>query len=235
MKDAKVVTPSDMGDGIAWSETNKKFEAISQVFFTEREATVDLMINGVQLLFREVANSNRTMLATGVKFNDMWYGDAPDDTPATNPFTGQAISKPVPLTNNSFLQKTDLDEYQKKSDIDNRTIVRDETGKLQSQHLPTVLIAPFDAATSSITVETGTSNAVLFMSRKGMGTLKTIIGGVQGQIIYLRYVQGVEIEATNSIRLINGYASPTKLDSNKVSTFLCLAPSIWTEISRNFT
>lgn len=122
MKDVKVITPEDLGDGIVWNAQTQKYEAISQVFFTEREATVDLMINGMQLLFREVANSNRVMVVTGVNFNNKWYGDAPDNEQATNPFTGQPISAPVPL-DNLFLRKTDLD---------NKTVVINQDDKVES-------------------------------------------------------------------------------------------------------
>lgn len=110
MKDVKVITPEDLGDGIVWNDQTQKYEAVSQVFFTEREATVDLMINGMQLLFREVANSNRTMVVTGVNYNNVWYGDAPDNEQATNPFTGQPISAPEPLSN-VFLRQDDLTNY----------------------------------------------------------------------------------------------------------------------------
>lgn len=121
------------------------------------------------------------------------------------------------------------------NDLDNQTIIVRPDGKVAAQQPPIVHITPFNATDSSITVPTGATNAVLFMSRTATGTLRNIIGGVQGQIIYVRYVQGVGIQSTNSVRLIDGTPSPTALDGNKVSTFLCLAPSIWTEISRNFT
>lgn len=117
MADMKVVMPDDMGKGLSFNPTTQKFEAISQVAFTEREAVVDLMINGIQLLFREIANSNRTMVATGVRYNNVWYGDSPDDTPATNPFSGQPVTVLQPLTNDSFATKSDLDEFAKKADL----------------------------------------------------------------------------------------------------------------------
>ena len=90
-----------------------------------------------------------------------------------------------------------------------------------------VMNVAFDAANSKLVIPTTATNAVLFLTRTDTGTLETLEGGVQGQIIYLRYAQGVAIRNTSSIRLI--------LDGNKVSTFLCLAPNVWTEISRNFS
>lgn len=98
-----------------------------------------------------------------------------------------------------------------------------------------VMNVAFDAANSKLVIPTTATNAVLFLTRTDTGTLETLEGGVQGQIIYLRYAQGVAIRNTSSIRLIDGKASLTLLDSNKVSTFLCLAPNVWTEISRNFS
>ena len=82
---------------------------------------------------------------------------------------------------------------------------------------------------------TGATNAVLFLVGSDGGQLRTIVGGVQGQIIYLRYKVGITLVNTSSLRLINGAAPKKALDSNKVSTFLCLVPSVWTEISRNFS
>lgn len=107
MTDIKVVTPADMGASIALSGEGK-YEAISQVAFTEREATVDLLINGIQLLFRELANGNRDMVCTGVRHNDVWYGDAPDNEHAQNPFTGKAIlaPKPVAVNERKFIEIT---------------------------------------------------------------------------------------------------------------------------------
>lgn len=107
MTDIKVITPADMGASIALSGEGK-YEAISQVAFTEREATVDLLINGIQLLFRELANGNRDMVCTGIKHNDVWYGDAPDNETAQNPFTGKAIlaPKPVAVNERKFIEIT---------------------------------------------------------------------------------------------------------------------------------
>lgn len=93
-----LVTHQDMGDSIQLKE-NGKFEAVSQVFFTDREATLDMQINGMQLLFRELANGNRPMLCTGVYYQGTWYGDAPDAEPAKNPFTGEAVLQPKPMVN----------------------------------------------------------------------------------------------------------------------------------------
>ena len=93
-----LVTHQDMGDSIQLKE-NGKFEAVSQVFFTDREATVDLQLNGMQLIFRELANGNRPMLCTGVLYQGTWYGDAPDADPATNPFTGSPVLEPKPMVN----------------------------------------------------------------------------------------------------------------------------------------
>lgn len=120
-------------------------------------------------------------------------------------------------------------------DIDNRTIILNADNKLQAQQPPIVHDVPYSAAGQSVTVPTGATNAVLFLVGSDSGQLRNIIGGVQGQIIYLRYKVGVTLVNSSSIRLINAAAPNTALDSNKVSTFLCLAPSVWTEISRNFS
>lgn len=224
MADIKVVTPDDMGKSITLSGAGK-YEAISQVAFTEREATVDLPINGMKLIFRELANSNRDMVCTGIKYQGAWYGDAPDTETAQNPFTGAAVLQPQPITQSGLTW----------TDVDGTTVVRNAQGKLSSQQPPIVYNVAFDAAAKSITVPTGATNAVLFLTRADTGTLQNITGGVQGQIIYIRYANGITIENTNSVRLMNGKASPTALDSNKVSSFLCLAPGVWTELTRNFT
>jgi len=121
------------------------------------------------------------------------------------------------------------------SDLDNRTIILNAENKLQAQQPPIVHDVPYNATGQSVTVPTGATNAVLFLVGSDGGQLRTIVGGVQGQIIYLRYKVGVTLVNTSSLRLINGAAPNTALDSNKVSTFLCLAPSVWTEISRNFS
>lgn len=151
------------------------------------------------------------------------------------------------VTPDDFGDSIAIDRYTKKyevydylkliktSDLDNRTVVMGDDGKIRANFPPLAMNAPFDASDSSITVNTGSTNAVLFMTRTATGTLRNIKGGVQGQIIFVRYITGVSIQSTNSVRLINGTPSPTPLDSNKVSSFLCLAPGIWTELSRNFT
>ena len=120
-------------------------------------------------------------------------------------------------------------------DIDNRTIILNAESKLQAQQPPIVHDVPYNATGQSVTVPTGATNAVLYLVGSGGGQLRTIIGGVQGQLIYLRYKVGITLVNTSSMRLINGAAPKSTLDSNKVSTFLCLAPSVWTETSRNFS
>lgn len=120
-------------------------------------------------------------------------------------------------------------------DLDNRTIILNTESKLQAQQPPIVHVVPYNATGQSVTVPTGATNAVLFLGDSDSGQLRTIVGGVQGQVIYLRYKVGVTLVNTSSLRLINGVVPNTALDSNKVSTFLCLAPSVWTEISRNFS
>lgn len=99
-----LVTHQDMGESLQIKE-NGKFEAVSQVFFTDREATVDLQLNGMQLIFRELANGNRPMLCTGVLYQGTWYGDAPDADPATNPFTGSPVLEPKPMVNTNNPRK----------------------------------------------------------------------------------------------------------------------------------
>lgn len=119
MKDVKIITPEDMGESLSLDPNTKKYEAISQIAFTEREATVDLLVNGIQLLFREVANSNRPMVVTGVLYEGKWYGDSPDNLPADNPFTGQPVTELQPLTNKSFATKDDLAEFATKAALEN--------------------------------------------------------------------------------------------------------------------
>ena len=99
-----LVTHQDMGESLQIKE-NGKFEAVSQVFFTDREATVDLQLNGMQLIFRELANGNRPMLCTGVLYQGTWYVDAPDADPATNPFTGSPVLEPKPMVNTNNPRK----------------------------------------------------------------------------------------------------------------------------------
>ena len=120
-------------------------------------------------------------------------------------------------------------------DIDNRTIVLNAENKLQAQQPPIGHDVPYDATGQSVVVPTGATNSVLFLTGSGSGQLRTIVGGVQGQVIYRRYKVGVTLVNTSSMRLINGAAPKSALDSNKVSTFLCLSPSVWTETSRNFS
>lgn len=91
MTEIKVITPEDLGRGLTFNTNTNQYEAISQISFTGREATVALLINDMELVFREVLGANRPMLLTGVKYNGTWYGDSPDDTPATNPFTNEAV------------------------------------------------------------------------------------------------------------------------------------------------
>lgn len=70
------------------AETPRKTvnDGAGQVVFTEREATVDLQYNGIQFIFRQVANANRPMLMTGILYQGTWYGDSPDDEVFVNPF-----------------------------------------------------------------------------------------------------------------------------------------------------
>lgn len=84
MIDIKLITPDDLGEGIEYNPATKKFEP--KVIFTDREATVPLYLNGIELLFRQLANSNRAMVMTGIKYNGTWWGDAPDDEPFVDPF-----------------------------------------------------------------------------------------------------------------------------------------------------
>ena len=102
-----VVSPDEFGDTIKWDKKKKKYDVdvtalnlpvsentgSTRIEFTEREATVDLMINGIQLLFRELKNSNKLMCVTGVHYQGQWYGDSPDNEPATNPFDNTQIKK----------------------------------------------------------------------------------------------------------------------------------------------
>lgn len=70
------------------AETPRKTvnDGAGQVVFTEREATVDLQYNGIQFIFRQVANANRPMLMTGILYQGTWYGDSPDGEAFVNPF-----------------------------------------------------------------------------------------------------------------------------------------------------
>lgn len=103
MRDVQVVTPRDMGRGLEWDEPSSSFEA--KVMFNNNAAVVDLGTNGMQLMFREVINSDKPMLVTGVFIRGKWYGDSPDDSLAINPFTGETMvvdnssDQPVQLGN----------------------------------------------------------------------------------------------------------------------------------------
>lgn len=85
--DKKVVTPNDMGTGLIYDDTAQQFKAVSQVAFQSNAATVDFMFNGIQLIFRQITNSNRPMVCTGVLYQGKWYGDSPNDKSYIDPFT----------------------------------------------------------------------------------------------------------------------------------------------------
>lgn len=73
------------------AEASKKQDTMDKIRFTAREAVVNLLINDTQLLFRELEGSNRPMLLTGIKYEGVWYGDAPDGKQAINPFTNEVV------------------------------------------------------------------------------------------------------------------------------------------------
>lgn len=107
--DKKIVTPDDMGTGLIYDDTAKQFKAVSQVVFTNKEATVNLLFNDIHLVFRQLANSNRPMLCTGVKYQGIWYGDSPDDAPATDPFANVPL-EPLQAIDDIYAKKG-KDEY----------------------------------------------------------------------------------------------------------------------------
>lgn len=65
-------------------------DGAGQVVFTEKVATVDLQYNGIQFIFRQVANANRPMLMTGILYQGTWYGDAPNGQGFADPFAGSS-------------------------------------------------------------------------------------------------------------------------------------------------
>lgn len=79
-----IVAIDDLGAGIKYNPETKKVE--SNVLFGTRTATVDLMINGIQLVFREILNSDGKICPTGVRVNGAWYGDSPNDEPVNSPW-----------------------------------------------------------------------------------------------------------------------------------------------------
>ena len=84
MIDLKIVTPDDLGEGIEWNEQTQKYEA--KLLFTAREVTAEIPINGITFLYRQLKNANRSMVCTGIRFDGVWYGDAPDDEPFVDLF-----------------------------------------------------------------------------------------------------------------------------------------------------
>lgn len=84
------------------------------------------------------------------------------------------------------------------------------------------------------------NNAVIHLQAGASAEAKKLIqitGGQPGQQLIVRWSAGIATEKTdaNRIRFINGMPSATALDSNKLTGFLCLAPGVWAETSRNFT
>lgn len=139
--DKKVITPNDMGTGLIYDDTAKQYKAVSQVVFRKGGATVDLLLNDMQLIFRELANSNRSMICTGVKYQGQWYGDAPDDTEFNDPFKGGT---------SSGLQAID-DIYARKNG--DETFSSISTGDFRTKTKKVTLTAP--ALHRSATVDTG--------------------------------------------------------------------------------
>lgn len=96
MSDKRIVTPEDLGDGIVWNDATQKYEA--SLLFTDREVEANIPFNGIAFMFRQLKNANRLMVCTGIKLDGVWYGDAPDNYPFQNPFTGQLTSQePAPV------------------------------------------------------------------------------------------------------------------------------------------
>ena len=99
---------------------------------------------------------------------------------------------------------------------------------------PEVHNVNFNSIDKSITINSGTTHAVFFInSPNGGGVLEKILGGVQGQVIQVRF--------NNTVSLINGHFSSGSIrksatndirpiDSNTIMEFICLAPSVWKRI-----
>lgn len=77
----------------------------SNVIFTDKEATVPT--NQVSnLVFRQLQNSNKIMVCTGIEVGGKWYGDRPDNGEYINPFTGETLYEgEKPLEKVQFLYK----------------------------------------------------------------------------------------------------------------------------------
>ena len=84
MKNVKIVTPDDLGEGIEWNEDTQKYEA--ELLFTDRTVQANIPINDMSFLFRQLKNANRVMVCTGIFMGGKWYGDAPDNGPFTDVF-----------------------------------------------------------------------------------------------------------------------------------------------------
>ena len=84
MKNVKIVTPDDLGEGIEWNEDTQKYEA--ELLFTDRTVQANIPINDMSFLFRQLKNANRVMVCTGIFLYGEWYGDAPDNGRFTNVF-----------------------------------------------------------------------------------------------------------------------------------------------------
>ncbi len=90
---------------------------------------------------------------------------------------------------------------------------------------------------SSVTAP-ATNGAIAFMATgatDGAKKLNAVKGGKQGQTLTVRWTNGLTLENSSSLRLMGGKPSPTPLDGNKISTFLCLTANVWAETGRNFS
>ena len=87
MKNVKIVTPDDLGEGIEWNEDTQKYEA--ELLFTDHTVTAGIPINNTAFLFRQLKNANRVMVCTGIFLYGEWYGDAPDNEPFTDVFASE--------------------------------------------------------------------------------------------------------------------------------------------------
>lgn len=83
------------GDNVAGNATEAEPKLQANVVFGNKEVTIGdfLLQDGslVKLVFRELVNGNRAMVATGFEYGGKWYGDRPDNGKFEDVFSGKTM------------------------------------------------------------------------------------------------------------------------------------------------
>lgn len=89
----KPIQPKDLGDTLEVDPSTNKVETKhSPWVLGDDVAYVDLLFNGIVLVFRELNDyatprgPQRPMVCTGIKYQGQWYGDSPNGESYVNPF-----------------------------------------------------------------------------------------------------------------------------------------------------